>query len=220
MEAGAGTLMVVSTDESRVEPETSDPDIQQPLSSLTKPNSSSFPSAAAFPYLRVLSLSVISLLVLAVGVWLATRPETNTVGVGYPEPAPDFNVRMFGQPEFSLSQHLQTDRRPVVLNLYASWCIPCRTEIPQLSQVAERNPQVFVLGVAVRDREPEARDLIDQLQPNYPNGFDHTERVLTGYPSVGLPATYLIGSDQTIHALHNGAITADQLQELLDQHFG
>ena len=80
-------------------------------------------------------------------------------------PAPDFTVTLINGGTFTLSEHLKTDDRPIVLNLWASWCIPCRTETPDISAFAEANPDVKVIGVSTRGTETFDIDVHDDLEP-------------------------------------------------------
>ena len=57
------------------------------------------------------------------------------------EPAPIFSVET-QEGEFSLSEHIATDGRPVFLNLWASWCFPCREEMPAIDRAAAAHPEV------------------------------------------------------------------------------
>ena len=81
--------------------------------------------------------------------------------------------------EFSLSEHLADDGRPLILNLWASWCIPCREEIPEIDRVAAEHPEVAFLGVAVEDQEPAARQFAEEVGVSFPLGFDDTGNVST-----------------------------------------
>jgi thiol-disulfide isomerase/thioredoxin len=128
------------------------------------------------------------------------------------EPAPAFDAPLFDGTSFDLAEHLEQDGRPVVLNLWASWCDPCRDEIPDLSTWSEDNPDILVLGLAVDDVEDEARALAAELAPSYPLGLgDDTFRA--SYPSFALPVTYVIGSDGQVTDFINGVVTAERLDE-------
>lgn len=129
--------------------------------------------------------------------------------------APDFTVELLGGGSFTLSDHLADDGRPLILNLWASWCAPCRAEMPDISAYAIANPHISVVGVAVEDVREKATEFADEVQVSYPLGFDEGDfRDL--YPSIGLPATYFINPDGTIAAVINGIVT----EESLDAGFG
>lgn len=117
--------------------------------------------------------------------------------------------------EFSLARHLATDGRPVFLNLWASWCFPCRAEMPALNDAAIAHPEVLFVGVAIRDDFNAARAFADEIGIDYTIGFDVDETVNAGYPTLGMPATYLIGSDGAIVDTVFGALTEGQIEELI-----
>ncbi len=128
-------------------------------------------------------------------------------------PAPDFSVTLFDGSQFSLSDHLSGDGRPIVLNLWASWCAPCRAEIPEISRWAVDNTDVYVLGMAVEDVEADARDLADELEPSYDLGIGDSE-FRSSYPSIGLPATYILDENGKVIELINGTVTEESLDSV------
>ncbi len=146
---------------------------------------------------------------------LASQPGENPPSSRAPEPAPDFSVPLFDGSTFTLSEHLRDDGRPVVLNLFASWCLPCREEIPELSRFAVDRPDVLVLGVAVQDRWEDALALVEELTPTYPTGFDTDDQVLLAYPILGVPTTFVIAPDGTIAERYSGKLTYEDLAELV-----
>lgn len=132
---------------------------------------------------------------------------------GADEPAPDFSVRTFDGGDFTLSVHLADDGRPVILNLWASWCLPCRTEMPLLDAFAAANPDVQVLGVAVRDDPTAAGEFATETGVGYLLGYDDKEEVDSAYRALGLPATFWIAPDGTIAKRMFGAVTEEDLAE-------
>ena len=129
------------------------------------------------------------------------------------ELAPDFAVELIDGGEFDLADHFEDDNRPLVLNLWASWCPPCREEIPDLSAFALANPEIAVLGVAVEDRVEDARSLAAELEPSYPLGLG-TDDFEDAYPNLGLPVTYFIDDEGTVTEVFNGVLTMERLEEL------
>lgn len=136
------------------------------------------------------------------------------------EPAPDMSVALFDGSRFVLSEYRSADGRPLVLNLWASWCAPCRIEIPEFSRVAEQNPQVAFLGVAVEDAPGPAETFAAEVGASYPLGIDDNGSVTDNYPFMGLPVTYLIGADGRITRQVNGQITAGTLEAFIHHDFG
>ena len=129
--------------------------------------------------------------------------------------APEVVVDAFDGTRWTLSDHLATDGRPVVLNLWASWCIPCREEIPELSAFANQNPGIAVIGVAVNDTEDNARALANELRPTYLVGLDATGRLRDRYPSPGMPFTVLIDRQGVIRWSYAGGVTSAQLSDAI-----
>jgi cytochrome c biogenesis protein CcmG/thiol:disulfide interchange protein DsbE len=125
-------------------------------------------------------------------------------------PAPEVVIDLFGGGEWRLSEHLAGGGRPVLLNLWASWCQPCEEEIPVISDFAQDHPEVAVVGVAVRDDREAAAAFAERLAPSYPIGFDAGGRLRDRYLGFGLPAVFLIDSGGIIVAqLEGGAQRAD-----------
>jgi len=134
-------------------------------------------------------------------------PETAQVG----EPAPDFTVEVIEGGEFTLSD---ARGRPVVLNFWASWCAPCRTEIPDISAFAESNPEVQVIGVAVEDAEVAAREFATEIGASYPLALG-SQHVEDSYPRLGLPVTYVIDEDGVVREVFNGIVNETTLTDLV-----
>lgn len=108
--------------------------------------------------------------------------------------APSFEFKTFeGQP-IGLSE---LRGKPVVLNFWASWCVPCRDEAPVLEAVWEqyRTQGVVVVGVDYVDTESEAKKFMQEFKITYPNGPDIGTRVSQAYHITGVPETYFITRD-------------------------
>lgn len=166
---------------------------------------------------RTGKLTLLFLAVVAVGLGLAAllRTPVNEGGPMAESVAPEVVNNLFDGGIWRLSVHLAEDGRPVILNLWASWCLPCREEIPELSTFAVDNPDWAVIGVAVNDREADARALAEELAPSYPVGMDATGTLRDRYASFGMPVTYVIDPSGVIRHQIEGGITAAELESLL-----
>lgn len=147
------------------------------------------------------------------GAWIFNSGGEDRAGVG--QAAPDFEVENIvrGDP-IVLSDLLHGDDRPIVINLMASWCGPCREEIPELSAFAEANPGVLVLGVAVEDSYEDFKQFVTEVQPTYTVGFDEGA-MRESYPTLGLPATFFLDSDGVVVEVFNGILDQELLEEFV-----
>lgn len=129
--------------------------------------------------------------------------------------APEVTADLFETGTFLLSDHLANDRRPLVLNLWASWCLECRAEFPALSAFARNHPEIAVVGVAVNEPIEDSLAFWTEIEPDFVVGWDSTQRLRDSYPGVGLPVTFIIDSSGTvIHQIDGGAVTEDLLTSL------
>lgn len=132
------------------------------------------------------------------------------------EPAPDFTVRLLDQPgTFTLSESLATEGRPVILNFWASWCAPCRREMPILDAAALAHPELSFVGVAIDDTEFGAAGFAEEVDVSYPLGWDSTGLIGQKYGALVLPMTIVIDAEGTIVARKPGELTAETLAGLL-----
>jgi thiol-disulfide isomerase/thioredoxin len=90
--------------------------------------------------------------------------------------------------------------RPVLVNIWATWCEPCRDELPVLAAYAAEPKAVSVVGVAVRSPEVDALKLLSRLGVRYPNVADPDGAAVRALKVPdALPASYVIESDGTVH---------------------
>ncbi len=132
------------------------------------------------------------------------------------EPAPDFKLTLFDGDTFQLSEH---KGKPVLINFLASWCIPCREEIPVLNQVyREYGPKnVAFAGIAIDDTEENAKEFVEKFELGFPAGIDKTGEIKDAYGLYGVPTTIFIDDKGIIKYLHPGSVTEILLKHELDK---
>jgi cytochrome c biogenesis protein CcmG/thiol:disulfide interchange protein DsbE len=104
--------------------------------------------------------------------------------------------------------------RPVVLNFWASWCLPCRDEAPILhaSALRHRGEVVFV-GIDVRDLSSDARSFLRRYKVNYVSVRDRGDGTWTDYGLTGVPETYYIDAQGRAVAHTPGAVSERTLEQ-------
>jgi cytochrome c biogenesis protein CcmG/thiol:disulfide interchange protein DsbE len=105
--------------------------------------------------------------------------------------------------------------RPTVVNLWASWCAPCRAEMPKLRTSAARlGPKVGFLGVDVKDEPGAAWAFLAQMKVHYPNVADPPGGMLAGLRVPGVPITFVVDSTGTIVYRHIGELHEPDIAEM------
>jgi len=129
------------------------------------------------------------------------------------EPAPDFVLPALDQAgEVGLASADLLDGHISIVNVWSSWCAPCRIEHPQLMALA-RDPRVRVYGINYRDAPEDALEFLEELGDPFDRiGLDQDGRVSFDWGVTGPPETFIVGPDGTIIAKHIGAITPDTLE--------
>jgi len=104
---------------------------------------------------------------------------------------------------------------PAVVNLWASWCGPCRKEMPVLAEAARRTPDVRFVGINTQDRPEAAADFLAQTGVTYPQLVDIDGLVLADTRVPGLPVTLAVDTDGKLVDRVIGEISEAELNALL-----
>jgi thiol-disulfide isomerase/thioredoxin len=131
-----------------------------------------------------------------------------------PGPAPAFVLPDLAGREVALADHAG---RTVIVDFWATWCEPCKQQIPVLNQFHRRHPEVSVLGVAV---DAAGREAVAAFAAEH--GIEYpvllgTESLARDYGVPGFPALVVVDRQGRLDSLHLGVITPEELEEAVAQ---
>jgi cytochrome c biogenesis protein CcmG/thiol:disulfide interchange protein DsbE len=135
--------------------------------------------------------------------------------VGAGEKAPSFVIQTFDGKTVNLAD---LHGKVVLVNFWASWCIPCSQEAPDLENTWRqyKDRGVVFVGVDYVDTETEARAYLSHYNITYFNGADLGTRISQAYRIRGVPETYIMDKNGVLRATFIGPATQDQFQAKLD----
>lgn len=149
-----------------------------------------------------------SLIILAVVFAACSTPQ--------PASSPPDSLPVFDTDAFS--QRLERSDRPTVINVWASWCIPCRSEAPLLAAAHERfGDEVDFIGVAIEDTETDASAFIAEFGITYENYLDRPADVWGLLGGRGVPITYFVAPGGEVVSRHFGVIDEAALALGIDE---
>ena len=146
-----------------------------------------------------------------------SAPESVTVG-GHPllgQIAPDIDLETLDGTRVVLSD---LRGQPVLINFWATWCIPCRQEFPLMvtTYEAHRDDGLEILGVVHDDTADGARSFAQDLGATWPMPFDVDDVAWNDYLGVAMPTSFFVDSDGIIRAFTLGGFTETGLAAQLD----
>ncbi len=120
--------------------------------------------------------------------------------------APDFTLNLFDGTDLTLSE---LRGNTVLVNFWASWCMPCRQEARALENSWQRykDDDVIFIGVNVWDDSSNARSYMNKFGGAYPHGIDPEEEIQVDYGVGGVPETYFIDSSGYVRNKFTGTLT-------------
>ena len=167
-------------------------------------------------WLRLIVVAGIAALVVVLALAFRHDPQdlkTGTVG----KPAAAFTLqKLDGSGPLTVTPG---DGKVVVINFFASWCIPCKQENPALVRMYERyrsSPDVVFVGVLYQDSLESGLNYVRDNGVTWPTVNDDQGRVAFQFGVFGIPETYFIGSDGVIAGRHIGPIDEQTLATGID----
>jgi cytochrome c biogenesis protein CcmG/thiol:disulfide interchange protein DsbE len=160
----------------------------------------------------VLAFSAILALLGLVG-WGLVNARKGPVDRGM---APDFSLTGFDGRTVTLST---LRGKVVIVNFWASWCLPCREEAAYLENTWRKykDQGVVFIGVDYVDTEKEALAYIKEFDITYLNGPDLQTRISQAYKIKGVPETYFIARNGELRGMHIGPLVAPQLDNKIEE---
>lgn len=143
----------------------------------------------------------------------AARPASNADTVAVGEPAPAFDMLLDDGRSVSLAS---LQGRPVVLNFWATWCGPCRLEIPEIVDAANRHDDLVMLAVNVGEDRERILPFAEEFNMSMPIVRDAGD-LSAHYGARGLPATIFINRDGTVESLWMGLIDGPTLDQFVQE---
>jgi cytochrome c biogenesis protein CcmG/thiol:disulfide interchange protein DsbE len=130
--------------------------------------------------------------------------------------APDFTITGFDGRKASLGE---LRGQVVIINFWASWCLPCREEAAYLEQTWRKyeDQGVVFIGVDYVDTEKEALAYIEEFDITYINGPDLGTRISQAYNIKGVPETYFVAKDGELRGVHIGPLKFPELDEKIEE---
>ena len=134
-----------------------------------------------------------------------------------PVPAPEFSIQLFEGGEF---RSAEIKGQPMVVNFFASWCVPCGEEAPYLERSYRKyKPDgVRFVSIAIQDTKEKAIKFLKKHKLTLPAGMDESEAATQKFKVMGVPTTYFIDKRGMIHYTHLGAVTEvlidDEIQSI------
>lgn len=151
-------------------------------------------------------------LIVAIGLYAPADRTVRSAMVGQPLPAFRLGPIVSGKPGVASAEMARGE--PRLLNVFASWCVPCIAEAPQLLHLAQAG--VRIDAVAIRDTGPAVADFLRRNGDPYAAiGDDPRSAVQLSLGSSGVPETFLIDGQGVVRRQWVGDIRAEQLNEVL-----
>lgn len=164
--------------------------------------------------LRFAPVAALAILVAAL-VWrLAVPPDDRVPSRLVDKPVPAFHLPPAVPTKPPLASTDLASGTPALLNLFASWCVPCIAEAPVLRQLQQHG--VTIHAIAVRDRPQDVSAFLARHGDPFDRiGSDPTSRVQLALGSAGVPETFVVDGRGVIRHQHIGPIEPEDVPEIL-----
>ncbi|HLR23403.1 MAG TPA: TlpA disulfide reductase family protein [Pseudogracilibacillus sp.] len=143
--------------------------------------------------------------------------DLSEAGLGKGKKAPDFELETLDGETVKLSDY---KGEKVIVNFWATWCPPCREEIPDLQKLYD-NKDIEILAIDLTETEQSMEDVeefvFDEFEMTFPVLLDEESKIAEMYQVMAYPTSYLVDSEGTIQFLAMGAMTYEQMEKEVDK---
>lgn len=140
-------------------------------------------------------------------------PAENIPGLGIGQKAPDFELKTLDGQKIRLSQ---LQGKKVMLNFWATWCPPCKAEMPFMEKFyKEAGDEIEIIAVNI-DTENDVAGFAKNMKITFPILLDKKEQVMKTYQVISIPTTYFIDKDGIIKHKFIGAMSPEKMREFTD----
>lgn len=168
--------------------------------------------------LRFVPATIGFAIVVIFAIGLTLGPPQNIESAYKDKPLPAFSILPLFENAAPMSDKTLRTGRPVLLNVFASWCAPCRAEHGVLMRLHKRGVPIYAINY--KDRRDAAKRFINRLgNPYTAIGFDKRGQAALDLGVYGVPETFLIDADGHVQMRHVGPLTERDVQEKILPYF-
>ncbi len=167
-------------------------------------------------FTKIAIFVIILLLIGLMGYAIFNKSGSKKISPLVGKPAPVFNLELYGGGTINLEEF---HGKPVLINFWASWCIPCRDEAPALESAWSKykDKGIHFVGVNIWDDNENALAYLSKYGSQYPQGKDPNDQVQLDYGVGGVPETYFVNSEGMITDKFTGPLKVEYIDYFMDR---
>lgn len=142
------------------------------------------------------------------------KPKDNLPGIAIGEKAPDFELKTLTGDTVKLSDYRG---KKVMLNFWATWCPPCKEEMPDMEQLYQENGEEVVILAVNIDPQLNVQKFVSEMGITFPVLLDEKDEVNTKYQVLTIPTTYFIDKQGIIRNKYLSAMTKELMEQYIDE---
>jgi cytochrome c biogenesis protein CcmG, thiol:disulfide interchange protein DsbE len=158
------------------------------------------------------------MIIILIGIFITFKEKPRSVGVNIGDAAPDFELQTIDGQSVKLSDY---KGKKVILNFWATWCPPCKEEMPKLEKYYDQKPadvELLAVNFTVTEKKREnVVQFVQKHQYSYPILLDEKNKVNSTYEILSLPTTYFIDSEGVIREKFTGPLTEKKIKNIISR---